>query len=52
MGYRTPGLTATYLLGKQDKHVGLEEAATHEGWWDAPLALRDLAETVCMYAKI
>ena len=43
---RTPGLTAIYLLSRQGKHVGLiaRQLPMKTSWWDAPLALRDLAK--------
>ena len=51
MGYRTPGLT--HLLGRQGKHVWLiVRQLPKTSWWDAPLALQDLAEAICMYTKI
>ena len=52
MGYRTPGLNVTCLLGRQGKHVWLtaRQIPMIAGWWDAPLALRDFAETICVYA--
>ena len=40
----------THLLGRQGKHVWLifRHLPMRPGWWDAPLALRDLAEAICV----
>ena len=52
MGYKIPGLTHLLVLGRQGKHVWLIGSYPWRWRWDAPLTLLDLAEAICMYAKI
>ena len=51
-GYRMQGLT--HLSGRQSKHVWLtvRQLSMEAGWWEAPLALRDLTEVICMIREI
>ena len=53
MRYRTPGVTVTYVLGRQGKHVWLiaRQLPMKAGWWDAPLTLWDLAKTIYIFCQ-
>ena len=52
MGYKTMDYV-TYLQGRQGKDVWLtaRQLLMKAGWWDAPFALQDLAETIFMHVK-